>query len=545
MKQFCQLIRAIDESNRTTDKLAALKCYFVDAPPEDAAWALYFLTGRRLKRAVRTGQLREWISEIGGVPLWLVEECYDHVGDLAETLALLHPGPETAASGKPQRDGDVPALHRLVEEFLLPLPKAEDSEKRSMLESVWGMLDSRERLVWNKLITGGWRIGVARTLVTRALAEVHNIDPAVMAHRLLDPWEPNAESYRRITSRESSGNPSPAQPYPFFLATPLETSAEELGSVGEWCAEWKWDGIRAQLIRRLGRSLLWSRGEEFITHSFPEIEMESMGLPDGTVLDGEILAWDYEESLPKPFDHLQQRLNRKTVSRRLQEKIPVLFLAYDILEHGSKDIREWPLHSRIERLNEVVPDLTAPGHLRRSPQIDGASWADLAAIRKSSRERKVEGLMLKRLSSPYRVGRPRGDWFKWKIDPWTADMVLLYAQRGHGRRASLFTDYTFGVHDGDRIVTVAKAYSGLTDSEIGRIDQWIKANTVKRHGPIHEVPPAVVFEIAFEGIRYSSRHKSGIALRFPRISRIRDDKTVELADSLDSLKKLIDGPGLD
>ena len=533
MRAFTQLIQRIDESNRTTDKLAALREYFLNVPSGDGAWAVYFLCGKKLKRSVRTGELRQRISEMSGHPLWLVEECYDHVGDLAETLSLLVPeGADVDGTAREL------TLSEMVTEYLLPLREADEEERKRILFEVWATTDHVGRLVWNKLITGGWRIGIARTLVTRALAEAFNIEQALMAHRLLDFQEPGEQEFEKLKAAEDQATDNPARPYPFYLASPIEVDPTELGSSEEWVAEWKWDGIRAQLIRRASVTLLWSRGEEFMTESFPELETAAIGIPEGTVLDGEILAWDEGSGKPMPFDQLQKRINRKSVSRKILEAVPVVFQAYDLLEIDRQDMRERPLIERRSRLEEIIGSDDSGDIIRMSPSITGCGWDELRKLRESSRERGVEGMMLKRRTSPYRVGRPRGDWFKWKIDPWTADMVLLYAQRGHGRRASLFTDYTFGVWQGDQLVTVAKAYSGLTNDEIRFLDEWIKANTVKRFGPVSEVPPVKVFEVAFEGIRLSGRHKSGVALRFPRISRIREDKQASQADSVESLKKL-------
>lgn len=533
MRAFTQLIQRIDETNRTTDKVTALREYFMNVPSGDGAWAVYFLSGKKLKRSVKTGELRERISELSGHPLWLVEECYDHVGDLAETLSLLVP--EGADVDGTEREL---TLSEMVTDYLLRLRQGDENERKRILFEVWTTTDQAGRMVWNKLITGGWRIGIARTLVIRALAEAFNIEQALMAHRLLDFQEPSEQAFERLKAAEGQETENPARPYPFFLASPIDGDPRELGSPEDWVAEWKWDGIRAQLIRRGSVTLLWSRGEEFMTESFPEVETAAIGIPEGTVLDGEILAWDEGNGKPMPFDQLQTRINRKSLSRKILEAVPVVYLAYDLLEIDRRDMRERPLIERRSRLAELIGSDEPGGIIMMSPSIIGCGWDELRKLRESSRERGVEGMMLKHRMSPYRVGRPRGDWFKWKMDPWSADMVLLYAQRGHGRRASLFTDYTFGVWQGDQLVTVAKAYSGLTNDEIRSLDEWIKANTVKRFGPVCEVPPVKVFEVAFEGVRQSGRHKSGVALRFPRIRRIREDKQAFEADSVETLRKL-------
>lgn len=559
MKAFTDLFIALDATTRTSAKVAALEHYFRSVPPEDAAWALHFLSGQRMKRLVKTGLLRECAAEAAGLPLWLVEECYETVGDLAETLALILPDAEDAA--------ELPPLHRLVEEHLLPLAKQDETAVRESLRAIWGRTSTLQRLLWNKLLTGAFRVGVSRTLLVRALANIAGVEPPVMDHRLTGKWQPDAAGFRRLLSAAEPLSSEPAQPYPFCLAAPLDVSPPALGDISAWQCEWKWDGIRAQLIRRAGQCVLWSRGEEIITAAFPEIARAAAALPDGTVLDGELLAW--EDAAPLPFSSLQRRLNRKTAGTTLQQQVPVIFMAYDLLEHGGTDQRSAPLQDRrtaLSALLDSVPSGLAPvkaerwqqgelfdaawsaprpaaSHLshtvlRLSPVLSPASWEDLAALRGTARSRHTEGIMLKDRTSPYGTGRHRGAWWKWKIDPLTADMVLVAAQPGHGRRATLFTDYTFAIWRGEELVTVAKAYSGLTDAEITEIDAFVRANTTGRFGPVRSVNPLLVFELAFEGISLSPRHRSGLALRFPRILRIRRDKQPQDADSIESVKAL-------
>ncbi len=530
MKPFSELYTRLDETNRTSEKLAALRDYFAAAPAADAAWALHFLLGRKFPRAVNTRQLREWVGEEAALPLWLVEESYHAVGDLGETLALL----------LPPRDSDMPdppPLHILVEERLRPLREMPEPRRRETLLATWRMLDRRQAFVWNKILTGEFRVGVAATLVSRALAGAAGIEPAEMAHRLMGDWTPTAAFYERLMTPDGGGPDRPGMPYPFFLAHPLTGDPAELGDPGDWQAEWKWDGIRAQLIHRRGEVMVWSRGEELVNAAFPEIETLGGVLPAGTVLDGEILAWTGER--PLPFGHLQRRLGRKQVSAALQAEFPVAFIAYDLLEEDGADVRALPLAERRLRLEALAAMVLDP-RLVISPRVAFADWAELARLREGSRERAVEGFMLKRLDAPYGTGRPRGPWWKWKIDPFTVDAVLVYAQRGHGRRASLYTDYTFACRDADgRLVPVAKAYSGLTDEEIHEVDRFVRAHTLERHGPVRVVEPLLVFELAFEGIRPSSRHKSGVALRFPRMARWRRDKLPADADTIETLRALI------
>jgi DNA ligase-1 len=569
MKRFTQLFCELDQSNRTNDKVAAMARYFSEAAPADAAWALHFLSGRTLPRAVSTRHLWNWMAAESKLPDWLIGECYDSVGDMAETIALLLPngGAGTALS-----------LSQLVTERLLPLRHLPDHSKRELLLQTWRELNSNERLVWNKLITGNFRMGAARTLVIRALAEVAKIDPAIMAHRVMGKWQPTAEGFQQLLRHDTRA--TTAMPYPFFLASPLEMKIkrgeplDELGDVRDWQVEWKWDGIRAQLIRRDGETLLWSRGDEMITDSFPEIIEAGGLLPDGTVLDGEILAWRGESV--QPFASLQRRLGRKVVGAKTRETFPVSFVAYDLLELNGEDLRARPLVERRARLEKIIAEYSEASNkradqnahgdhpllpgleshagpktsavrqqtLRVSPLISADSWSALAEIQSEARSRGVEGLMLKKLDSVYGVGRQRGDWWKWKIDPYVIDAVLVAAQRGHGRRASLYTDYTFGLWDRGQLVPVAKAYSGLTDDEILQVDSFVRQNTTEKFGPVRSVEPVQVFELAFEGIQQSTRHKSGVAVRFPRINRWRHDKKAEEADTLEALIALAKNDGV-
>ena len=503
--------------------------YLHAAAPEDAIWSLSFLMGRKPRQAVPAPRLRQWAAEAAGIPGWLFDASYDVVGDLAETITLLLPT-GTAAENRP--------LHDWVEQDLLTLRELPEELQHQRVISAWREMDRVQRFVWNKLITGGFRVGVSQKLVTRALARFSGLPEAVLAHRLMGQWAPEPSFYRRLFSSET-GDADISRPYPFFLAYPLEGAPENLGPVADWQAEWKWDGIRAQVIRRGGQTFIWSRGEELITDKFPEIAAVEEALPDGTVVDGEILAW--KNGRPLNFAALQQRIGRKHLDAKALQAVPVVLMAYDLLEWNGADIREQELAWRVFRLEAVIHPLDDP-RLQFSPKLRSASWAELLEFKEDARRRGVEGLMLKRLISPYRVGRRRGDWWKWKVDPLSVDAVLTYAQRGHGKRSGLFTDYTFSVWDGDRLVPFAKAYSGLTDAEIREVDQFIRSNTLERFGPVRAVKPELVFEIAFEDIRLSSRHRSGVAVRFPRIARRRTDKTIADADTLQTIKALLNDP---
>ncbi|MCI0677301.1 MAG: ATP-dependent DNA ligase [Phycisphaerales bacterium] len=547
MQRFTQLFIEMDRTKRTSEKVAAMERYFREVPSEDAAWALYFLSGRKLKRLVPSGILHDAIAQITSLPEWIISESYQSVGDFAETLALLFP--------QSRSEPATITLSQLVSDRMLRLRSiAASKNQRALILQTWNDLDSTQRLVFNKLITSNFRVGVTQTLVIRALAVVADVTPAIMAHRFAGTWEPTADSYARLMTggdRGDSAGPSIgdlAQPYPFYLAHPLMQPPEDLGTVNDWQIEWKYDGLRAQLIHREQSTLIWSRGDELISGAFPEIAEAAADLPPNTVLDGEIIAW--EDDRPLPFALLQRRINRKQVEAALWTDVPVAFIAFDVLEENGNDLREQPLVDRRRKLDELLSQLPPNASIKPAPLLSARTWSDLSQHRLASREHSVEGVMLKRLSSTYGVGRKRGDWWKWKIDPYTVDAVLIYAQGGSGRRSGLFTDYTFGVWDrpdesqgnggdGRELVPVAKAYSGLTDDEIRQVDRFIRRNTIEKRGPVRIVKPELVFELAFEAIQPSNRHKAGLAIRFPRMNRWRTDKKPEDADTLETLQALL------
>jgi DNA ligase 1 len=585
MQAFAELFAALDETTRTNEKVTALARYFAAAPPADAAWALYFLSGRRPRQVVGSRQMAEWAAEATNTPLWLFGECYDAVGDLAETVALIlddrrptnhaeeaaiDKRPTTKAEAEPSmvevhlQGTDEPSsfvfrpssLAYWIEQRLLPLQKADEATQKAAMLAAWAELDRPQRFLWNKLITGGFRVGVSQRLVTKALAEVSGIDDATVAHRLMGNWEPTAAFYAELIHPETSDSDR-SRPYPFCLAYPLEQEPESLGPFAEWQAEWKWDGIRSQLIKRGGGVFLWSRGEELISERFPELAAAGELLPDGTVIDGEVLP--YLDGNVLPFALLQKRIGRKTLTKKILSEVPAVIFAYDLLEFNGEDLRERPLSERRELLEQLLiaddrrPTTDDPSTAlnessvvgRRlsvvmlSPIVNAEDWSALANERERARELAAEGLMLKRRSSPYRVGRVKGDWWKWKVTPYTIDAVLINAQRGSGKRASLYSDYTFAVWDGDTLVPFAKAYSGLTDAEIREVDAFVRRNTLESFGPVRTVKPELVFELAFEGLQRSTRHKSGIAVRFPRMLRWRKDKPASEADSLETVRALL------
>ncbi len=530
MKSFAGLYDALDRTTSTNKKVAALAAYFSAAPPEDAAWALYFLTGRKIKRLIPSRVLWELTRDLTGWPEWLLQHCYAAVGDFAEAMALLND------HGDARSSVDLP-LSRWITDRVIPLKDMDAGQQREAMSRYWSELDVPQTFVLNRIITGEFRVGASATLVIRALAQVAGVPQATMAHRVMGDWPPTADF---LSGALAGAPPEPAasRPYPFFLASPLETAVEELGPREEWLAEWKWDGIRAQIVRRRGEVFPWSRGEELLAGRFPELEAAATRLPDGTVLDGEVLA--YRDGV-LPFSVLQTRIGRQKLGAKVLAEAPVAFMTYDLLEEGGRDLRERPLSERRARLQRLLDGLSP--RLLVSPEVQAPSWPELAARRAEARRRNVEGLMLKRLSAPYRSGRRRGDWWKWKIDPFTVDAVLIYAHPGHGRRATLFTDYTFGVWHEGQLVPVAKAYSGLSDGEIRELDAWIRRHTLEKYGPNRSVEPVQVFEIAFEGIARSTRHRSGVAVRFPRILRWRKDKPAAEADTLDALRAFLASPG--
>jgi len=529
MKQFAELIRTLDSTNKTTLKVEALTHYFKIAAPKDKVWAIAILSHRRPPRPVNTTLLRQWASELANIPAWLFEESYHIVGDLAETIALVVP---TSSSSSDK------SLTQFLQE-IIELKKKSDEEKKEYLFSNWRDLNYYERFVFSKLITGSFRIGVSQKLMTRALSKATEIDEDILAYKLMGNWEPSKISFDQLILQENEEDYL-SKPYPFYLAYAVENDVKDLGDVSEWSAEHKWDGIRSQVIVRNNELFVWSRGEELVTDKYPEFQDFVGMLPNGTVLDGEILPFPDNEI--GTFNDLQTRIGRKTVSKALLKKTPVILKAYDILEWEGKDVRELAFSERrkiLEELYSKVKDEDIPLHL--SEKISFDSWEEVAIERDRAREERSEGLMLKRLDSPYLVGRKKGDWWKWKVDPLTIDAVLTYAMRGHGRRSNLFTDYTFGLWDEEKkeLVTFAKAYSGLTDEEFRKVDAWIKKNTLDRFGPVRSVTPHHVFEIAFEGVAASGRHKSGVATRFPRILRWRKDKKIEEANTVEDLKALI------
>ena len=536
MKAFAQLFLSLDETNKTNEKVKVLKDYFNCVPDTDKMHMLALFTGRRPKRPINSTLIRTWAMEASNIPPWLFEESYHVVGDLAETMALLMP--QTESTNHKNLTQWVAELNAIGEK--------PEEERKLWLTDSWAMLDTQERFVFNKLLTGSFRVGVSQNLVIKALSEISGLDAATLTHRIMGNWMPEIYTYDQLI-QETGTTDDISRPYPFFLAYPIQETSDKQRSVGEmenalgdatqWQAEWKWDGIRGQLIKRDGKIFIWSRGEDLATDKFPELHPFLNALPDGTVIDGEIVS--FKNGQPLSFNVLQTRIGRKNLSKKILEESPVAVIAYDCLEFAGEDIRYKSQSERRVLLEQLQAETPYPEIFRLSALIGFNNWDELAKIRERSRAMNAEGIMLKRKTATYQVGRRRGDWWKWKIDPLSVDAVMIYAQKGHGRRADLYTDYTFAVWDGDKLVPFAKAYSGLTDQEISKVDYFIKRNTLEKFGPVRTVKPELVFEIGFEGINRSARHKSGIALRFPRILRWRQDKPKEEADTLETLKALL------
>jgi DNA ligase-1 len=547
LELFAKLITELNSSTKTNDKLDALSDYFVTADDKDKVWVIAIFSGRRPRRAVNSTLLRTWCAEIINIQQWLFEESYHTVGDLAETIALLLP--ETKHESEQGR-----SLSHYLEKFIVLEKQDEKIRKQFILDS-WQQMNRNERFVFNKLITGNFRIGVSQKMMVNALAKIVKLSSSEIAHRISGNWDPVTTAFSELLSKEGIAADD-SKPYPFYLSYALEEAPATLGRPEEWQAEWKWDGIRGQLIKRNNELFVWSRGEDLMTDKFPEYHILKDALPNGIVLDGEIIPLkrgkasppnageDFSESIflegltVLPFSVLQTRIGRKNITKKQLDEAPIGFFAYDLLEYNGDDWREKTLFERRQQLENIISAITHPV-IHMSPIINFTDWDQLTLLRKSSRVMNSEGIMLKRKNSTYQVGRKRGDWWKWKIDALTIDCVMVYAQKGSGRRSNLYTDYTFAVRDGDKLVTFTKAYSGLTDKEFAQVDNFVKRNSMEKFGPVRTVKPELVFEIAFEGIAASTRHKSGVALRFPRISRWRKDKTVDEINTIEDLKSML------
>ncbi|SFG79606.1 ATP-dependent DNA ligase [Pedobacter insulae] len=531
MKHFAALIQQLELSNKTNDKIAALVDYFSSANEKDKPYVIAMFTGKKPKRPVSTALIKEWAIAESNIPSWLFTESYHNVGDLSETIALVLPPAKTEID-KPLQEwmSDLAAISSQNEE-----------QKKEYILSTWNGLNTSERFIFNKLISGNFRIGVSNKMLVNAIAKQSGIESSKIMHAIMGKWDPSKITYQQLIDG-AHVNTDNSWPYPFCLAYALDTEPENIGKPSQWQAEWKWDGIRGQIIKRNGELFIWSRGEELVTDQFPELHFLKNELPDGTVLDGEILS--IKNGQVQSFSTLQQRLNRKTITKDQLINAPIGFYVYDILEYKTEDIRLKKLQERRKILEKVIADLITTDIVKISPVIPFETWENLGALRLTARQINSEGIMLKNINSTFHSGRKRGDWWKWKINPYTIDAVMIYAQKGSGRRANFYTDYTFAVSDGEKLITIAKAYSGLTDKEIKEVNAFVNKNAIEKFGPVRTVKPELVFEIAFEGIAESKRHKAGLALRFPRIARWRKDKKVSEINTLDDLKQLISSVSL-
>lgn len=526
---FADLVKVLGTSTKTNDKLHALVQYFELADDKDKVWVIALFSGRKPKRAVNTTQLATWCVEVANLPGWLFGESYHTVGDLAETISLLLP--ETVAA---DNIFESKPLHFYIDTFR-QIEKQDESIKKQFIVDSWKQMNQNERFVFNKLITGAFRIGVSQKMMVNALAKFTSLEPSVIAHRISGNWDPSTTAFAELLN-ESPTITDYSKPYPFYLAYALDADPATLGQPEDWQVEWKWDGIRGQMIKRNNTLFVWSRGEELMTDKFPEYHSLKDILPDGTVLDGEIIP--SIDKKPLPFALLQTRIGRKNVTKKNLQETPITFFAYDLLEYNYEDWRNRPLHERREQLRAIIDPLTTPTIIL-SPVVSFNRWDELSELRKTSREMGAEGFMIKRKSSTYQVGRKTGDWWKWKIEPLVIDCVMIYAEKGSGRRSNLYTAYTFAVKDGEKLIPFTRAYSGLTDKEFNEVDSFVKRNSIEKFGPVRTVKPELVFEIAFEGIAASNRHKSGVALRFPRINRWRKDKKPDEINTLDDLKQML------
>ena len=535
---FAALVTQISSSTKTNDKLEALAEYFTLAEDKDKVWVIALFSGRRPRRIVSSTLLAEWCTELANIPPWLFLECYSTVGDLGETIALLLP-----ESLNKEDKGE--SLSYYLEKFI-EIEKQDESVRKQFIIDSWQQMNTSERFVFNKLITGNFRIGVSQKMMVNAISKIVDLSSSVIAHRISGNWYPVTTTFSQLLS-EDTVSADYSKPYPFYLAYALEDEPSTLGEPSEWQAEWKWDGIRGQMIKRNNELYVWSRGEELMTEKFPEYFILKDLLPNGVVFDGEIIPFKISKASPNggglegavlPFAVLQTRIGRKNITKKQLLDAPICFFAYDLLEYNCEDWRNKPLSERREQLEKILAPINQHS-IKLSEIISFTDWDQLADLRKTSREMNSEGIMLKRKNSIYQVGRKRGDWWKWKIEALTIDCVMVYAQKGSGRRSNLYTDYTFAVKDGDKLVTFTKAYSGLTDKEFAQVDNFVKRNSIEKFGPVKTVKPELVFEIAFEGIAASNRHKSGVALRFPRISRWRKDKKVDEINTIEDLKAML------
>ncbi len=540
MKFFAALFQQIDQTNSTNEKVHLMQKFFSEQDSETSAWALYLLMGRRPKKLIGSAKLRVWLKEVSGYPDWLIEDCYSAVGDTAEMVSLIMG--QISVDEKVEAD-DIreKSLGYWMTHLILPLMNQNDDFKKKTVTGWWRQLSSTELFIVNKFLTGALRVGVSEALVYRSLEKISGLPRTVIASRLLGSWDPSAAFFESlllpVDPNAADDENKEMLPKPFCLAAPIEGHPKDLGDVNEWFVEWKWDGIRCQAVKFGDHLEFWSRGEERVTEAFPDLALELKSIHGDWIIDGELVAGSWQK--PDLFQELQKRINRKKPTTAFQKENPVGFIAYDLLIDGKQDISQSPLSDRLDRLQQKITKAGPSKVFGVSPKLPAESWDALEKIQSTARSERAEGLMLKKKDSVYETGRKRGIWYKWKVEPLTVDAVLTSAQPGTGRRASLYTDYTFSIWKGESLVPIAKAYSGLTDAEIRELDQWIRKNTLERFGPVRSLKSEKVFELGFEGIAKSTRHKSGFAVRFPRILRERTDKKPEAANHVEDMDQLL------
>lgn len=526
MIRFTKLVQDLDQTTSNNRKVEILTQYFLQPEGDKSKlWAIALFTGKRPSRIVNTSLIRSWCAEVANIPLWLFEQNYHIIGDLAETISLVLPLHASRLETK---------LDEMIDQ-MQSTKNLSEPLKKDFIISMWKSMDKDQVWVFNKLITGGFRLGVSKNLIIQALSNSVGTDVNHIAYLLMGKWTPETISWSYFTD-DTEAKSDLSKPFPFYLAHALPPKELENIHPDEWAAEWKWDGIRCQLIHRKGSCFLWSRGEELMTDKFPELESSLSSQKKDLVIDGEIVAWKNDG--PMDFQKLQTRIGRKHPGKKIMNDVPIKFIAYDILELNGKDLRNLTFSERRVILETMVQDINEE-IIALSPLVYFDNVASLTLMRNEASDHFAEGLMLKRKTGIYHSGRRTGDMWKWKKDPFLIDAVLIYAQRGHGRRANLFSDFTFALRDGDKLLPFAKAYSGLTDAEISEITEYVRKNTLETFGPVKSVKAELVFELAFEGISLSTRHKSGIAVRFPRINRWRKDKSVQDIDTIEGIKKLL------
>ena len=526
MKKFAKLFFDLEQTEQTGEKVDLMLHYFRSVSDEDKLWMIALFTGRRPKRVASSALQREWATELAGIPIWLFDECYGAVGDLSETISLLLPDPVSLE--------DHSLAHWI--NYIIALEGRSEDERKESTVNAWNVLSKQERFIFNKIISSTFRVTISQNLVVRALSLLTGMNSAGIMSRIMGKWNAENISLDELLGNGQDESSDISVPYPFLSAHPLEGKPESIGDPKEWVAEWKWDGIRVQIIKRGDLMFIWSKGEELLTGKFPEFNILQTNLPDGIVLDGEILPYANEKILS--FGVLQNRIGKKNLNGKILSEAPVVFFAYDILEYNGEDIREKTLIDRRDILNKLIREVDLPV-LHFSKEIEFSEWEELNLLCSKSRDYSAEGLMLKRKDSSYKEDTENPNWHKWKTDPLTAHAVLIYAQTGTGKRANLYSEYTFGVWKDGQLVSFTKANSGLSDKEVTEIDKWVRENAIEKFGPVRTVKPTLVFEIGFEGIQASNRHKSGIVLRAPHILRWRMDKKIDEADTLETLKGIL------